>query len=243
MPVGRYQALIDAPGGLDLDVVLDPEQRGEPGDLAVGEQVGAGVQGPPGAIQRVLRAAAVSVQLLLDPATALVQRIGGQADDVERVHHRDRRWQLLGRGGLEPGEPVHRDHLNGITPRPRPAREPGRERLLGAARSHVEEASRAAAVADRRQIDDDGHVLVALPGVPPHVLIDADDLDALEAVRVRDQGPSALGEDRVVGGVPRHTEAGRDPRHRQVPHDQPFESPPQATPEIFARAGAAREVS
>ena len=43
--------------------VLDPEQRGEPGDLAVGEQVGAGVQGPPGAIQRVLRATAVAVQV------------------------------------------------------------------------------------------------------------------------------------------------------------------------------------
>ena len=41
----------------------------------------------------------------------LVQRIAGEAYDMERVYHRDRVGELFG-GGLEPGEPVHRDHLD-----------------------------------------------------------------------------------------------------------------------------------
>ena len=44
--VGGDHALVDAPGRLDLDVLLDGEQRLDPGGLLVGEQVSAGVQGP-----------------------------------------------------------------------------------------------------------------------------------------------------------------------------------------------------
>ena len=58
--------------------------------LAVGEQVGAGVQGVAGAVERVGAAAAVAVQVLLDPTPAAVQSVAGEADDVEGVHHRDR---------------------------------------------------------------------------------------------------------------------------------------------------------
>jgi hypothetical protein len=66
---------------------------------------------------------------------------------------------------------------------------------------------RAGAVADRGEVDDHGDVLVAAAGVAPHVLIDADHRDAVEPCRVLDQHPAALGEDRVVGGVPRHPKA------------------------------------
>jgi len=40
--------------------------------------------------------------------------------------------------------------------------------------------------------------------VPPDVLIDPDHGDAVEPGGIVDQDPGALGEDRVVGGVPRH---------------------------------------
>ena len=73
LPVGADHALVDAPGRLDLDVVLNAEQCGQPLALSVGEQVGAGVQGPPGPVERVAGAAAVTVQVLLDPAPAAVQ--------------------------------------------------------------------------------------------------------------------------------------------------------------------------
>ena len=49
--VGGDHALVDAPGHLDLDVVLDREQRMDPLLLLVGEQVGAGVQGAPGGVE------------------------------------------------------------------------------------------------------------------------------------------------------------------------------------------------
>ena len=44
-------------------MVLDPEQRGQPLPLPVGEQVVAGVQGPSGAVERVLLAPAVTVKV------------------------------------------------------------------------------------------------------------------------------------------------------------------------------------
>ena len=81
--------LVDRPGGLDLDVRVAGEQGVQPASLSVGEQVGAGVQGPPGPVERIGGAAAVAVELLLDPAAASVQRVAGQADDVEGVHYRD----------------------------------------------------------------------------------------------------------------------------------------------------------
>ena len=48
----------------------------------------------------------------------------------------------------------------------------------------------------------EGDVLVAVAGVSPHVLIDTEHVDAVEAVRVVDQDPFAFGQDSVVGGVP-----------------------------------------
>ncbi len=54
-------------------MVLIAEQGGQPLLLAVGEQVGAGVQGAAGAVERVGAAAAVAVQVLLDPTPAAVQ--------------------------------------------------------------------------------------------------------------------------------------------------------------------------
>jgi len=58
-------------------VLVALEQGREPVLLLVGEQVRAGVQGPPGAIERVALTAAVPARVLLDPAAALVQRVAG----------------------------------------------------------------------------------------------------------------------------------------------------------------------
>ena len=64
------------------------EQDHEPFTLAVGEQVFAGVQGRPGPVQRVTGQAAVAVQLLLDPAPALVQGVTCEPEDMKRALHR-----------------------------------------------------------------------------------------------------------------------------------------------------------
>ena len=112
---------------------------GQPLPLAVGEQVGAGVQGPPGAVERVAGAAAVPVQILLDTPAAAVQCVTGQAYDVEGIHHGHRVGQFLGGGGLEPGEAVHRDDLDPVAPGLPAFGEPGFECLLGAALDHVQQ--------------------------------------------------------------------------------------------------------
>jgi hypothetical protein len=59
------------------------------------------------------------------------------------------------------------------------------------------------------------------------VLIDADDRDAVEAIDVVDQDAPALGQDRVVGGVPRHRQTLRDPGNGQVLDHQPLQRPAQ----------------
>ena len=63
--VGADHPLAGPPSGL------------EPGPLLVGEQPGSGVQGSTGGVERVARAAAVAMQVLLDPAVAADQRVAG----------------------------------------------------------------------------------------------------------------------------------------------------------------------
>src|SRR5690349_8735317 len=74
VPVGGDHPLVDARGGFDLDVVVGGEQLLQALSLFGGEQVGAGVQGASGPVERVGCAAAVSVDGLLDAAPAAVQR-------------------------------------------------------------------------------------------------------------------------------------------------------------------------
>ena len=226
--VGADHALVDVPGDLDFDVVVVGEQGVEPLDLVVGEQPGTGVQHAPGRVERIAGAAAVAVEVLLDAASAVVERVAGETDDVERVHHRDGVGELLGGGGLEPGEPVHRDDLDHVAPRLRAVGEPGLEHLLGTALDHVQQPGRAGAVADRGEVDDHRHELVAAAGVAPHVLVHTDRGDTVEAGRVVDQHPSALGEHGVVGGVPRHPEPLGDTSDGQVLDDDALPTPSAA---------------
>jgi hypothetical protein len=59
VPIGSDHPLVDAPGGLDLDVLIDGEQRREPGGLLVDEQVGP-FAGSPGTVERVALTAAAA---------------------------------------------------------------------------------------------------------------------------------------------------------------------------------------
>jgi len=85
--VGGDHRLVDTPGGLDLDVLLGREQGRQPRALLVGEQLRAGVQCPRRCEQRLALAAPVPLEVLLDPAVAVLQCVTGQADDMEGIHH------------------------------------------------------------------------------------------------------------------------------------------------------------
>lgn len=76
--------------------------------------------------------------VLLHALPMPVQGVTGQADHGERVHHRNRVGQLLDGGGLEPGEPLHRGHLDPLPPRLRPVGEPLLDHLLRPALDHVQ---------------------------------------------------------------------------------------------------------
>ena len=65
--------------------------------------------------------------------------------------------------------------------------------------------------------------------MPPDVLIHANDLDGVEPGRVVDEHALSFGQDRRVGGVPRHSQALGDPGDAQVLDHDVFQCPPQAT--------------
>ena len=75
--VGGDHSLVGGMGDLDLNVGVVGEQGLKAGFLLVGEQAGAGVQGPAGRVERVTGAAAVAVEVLLDAAAALVEGVAG----------------------------------------------------------------------------------------------------------------------------------------------------------------------
>ena len=75
-------------------------------------------------------------------------------------------------------------HLDPPTPVLVALGEPGLEDLLGPAWDHVQKPGRTTAVTHGGQVDDDGDIAVAPPGVAPHVLVDAEDLHAIEAVGI-----------------------------------------------------------
>ena len=69
--------------------------------------------GAAGFVERVVLLFAATVEVLLDAVVADIERVIGETENMERVHHRHGVGKLLRRGGLEAGEPVHRG-------RPRP---------------------------------------------------------------------------------------------------------------------------
>ncbi len=241
--VGGDDALVDAPGRFDLDVLLDREHRVQPCSLLLGEEAHAGVEGAADPVERVPGVTAVPESVLLNPLPGPVQGVTGEPDDMERIHHRDRVGEFLGRGGLEPTEPIHRDHFDLLRPLLGPGGEPLLEHRLRPTLDHVQQPCGTCLVAGGREVDDHGHVLVTEPGVTPDVLVDADRGDAVEPGRIVDQPPLALGEDRGVRGVPRHPQACRGAGDGEVvDHDRLQRPPDPAAGDLRPRRRRVRRV-
>jgi hypothetical protein len=79
--VGGADLLGAQPGDFDLDVSFVGGPRVlEPGALALGQVLFAGAQDVPDPIERVVLAAAVTVEFLLDTAPDVVGDLGGEFD-------------------------------------------------------------------------------------------------------------------------------------------------------------------
>ena len=145
------------------------------------------MQHPAGLVQGVRGAPAPMVKFLPGAPSALIQGIAGQVHDVEGIHDRPCAGELFGGSALKPGESIHRDNLNTLTPRIGLGGQPGFEDLLGSARDHIQQPGGATAISDGRQVQDDGDEFVAVWGVAPHVFIHANNAHALKPGRVVDQ--------------------------------------------------------
>ena len=107
---------------------------------------------PAGLVEGTRGPTAPMVKFLLNAPAALIESIPGEVYDVEGIHDRPRVGEFFGSGAFEPGESIHCDDLNTLTPRVGLGGQPGFEDLLGAARDHIQESGGAAAVADGRQV-------------------------------------------------------------------------------------------
>ena len=142
---------------------------------------------PAGLVQGIRGTPAPMVKFLLDTPAAFIQGVASQVYNMEGIHDCPCVGEFFGSGALEPGESIHRDDLDTLTPRVGPGGQPGCEDLLGAAWDHVQEPAGAAAFADGRHIQDNGDVFVSVGGVSPHVFIHTDDTHAIEPGWIVDQ--------------------------------------------------------
>ena len=114
---------------------------------------------------RELGTPAPMVKLLPGAPAALIESIPGKVYDMEGIHDRPRAGEFFSGCAFEPGESIHRDDLDVLTPRVR--REASQ--VLKTPLEHPQEPGGTAAIVDGRQIQDDGDVFVAVGGVAPHV--------------------------------------------------------------------------
>ena len=68
---------------------------------------------------RELGMPAPMVKLLLDTPAALTESIPGKVHDMEGIHDRPRAGEFFSGCAFEPGESIHRDDLDVLTPRVR----------------------------------------------------------------------------------------------------------------------------
>ena len=111
---------------------------------------------PAGLVQGIRGPPAPVVKFLPDAPATLIESITGQVHDVEGIHNCPCIGELFSGGALKPGESIHRDDLNTLTPRIGAGGQPGFEDLLGAARDHIQEPEGTTAISDGRQVQNQG---------------------------------------------------------------------------------------
>lgn len=165
-------------------------ERGlEPGPLPVGEVLLAGAQDVADPIERVAPAAAVVGGVLLHAPSDVVDDLGGQLDDMERVQYRAGVLQLVVDRVLVPVERVEGGDLHASCERLTTLLQPCTVRLAGPSWNEVQQPGPGVAIGVSGEVDHPSQLLRAPTAVldrlgrhvMPHVLIHAEDRHALEA--------------------------------------------------------------
>ena len=150
------------PRELDLDVgLVRGERRSEACALPIGEVLLAGSQDVPDPVQRVVPTASVAVELLLDAAADLIDHVGGEFDDVERVQHRTGVVETVIDRVLVPVERVQGRDLHSVTKVFAAVGEPVGVHLSGPPRDEVEQSGSVVSVGIWCQVDHPGEFLRA----------------------------------------------------------------------------------
>ena len=150
------------PGDLDLDVALvSNEGCVQAGVLSVGEVLDAGAQDVADPVERIVFAAAVAVDVLLDPAPDLVDGGRAEFDDVERIKHGDGVLELVVDGVLVAVERVQGGDLDVGAERVAAGVEPGLVGLPGAAGDQVQQSRVEVSVLVTGEVDHAGELFRA----------------------------------------------------------------------------------
>ena len=171
------------------------------------------------------------VKFLPGAPAALIGSITGQVYDVEGIHDCPRAGEFFSGCAFEPGESIHRDDLNTLTPRIGREASQVLKTPCGAAQDHVQEPGGTTTVSYGSDVQDDGDVFVSVGGVAPHVFIHANDTHAIEPSWIIDQQTLAFSQDSGVGGSSRtRPEPGRcaPPSHDERPRPSEPSAPPHA---------------
>jgi hypothetical protein len=153
----------------------------ELGDLFVGEVFSAAAEQTADLVQRVVLVPAPTQGVLLDAAAGLVDDLGAELDDVERVQDRDRVRQLVPKRVGVTAERVEGGFGDAGGEFAALGLEPGGVGGAGPAGHHVEQAGVQVAVLVAGQVDHSGDRPVGVPDPArsPDVLVDPEDGDVL----------------------------------------------------------------
>lgn len=138
--IGGDDVLVNTPRCLHFNVLLIIEGGEEAIPLLLCVVFLPGMQCVPGRVERVTGASAMTARGLLNASAAVIRCVAGKTDNMERVHDRDRLWELFCGRIFEAGETVHRNDFNAITTGLWLAGEPGSEDLFRAPFDPVKEA-------------------------------------------------------------------------------------------------------
>jgi hypothetical protein len=222
------------PGEGDLVVAfIGVQGSSQAGALPVGQSLGVGVQEVADAVERVALAAAVAVDLLLDAAAALVQRLGCESDDVKGVEHRDGVVELVIDRVLVAVKGVEGGNLDRGPERVTTLLQPVGVDAARPSGDQVQQSRSDVSVLVRGQVDHAGELLGSAPtlvnglgrDVMPDVLIDPKDAHPGEPRLLRGR-VFAQRADGAPHRPPRRPQLTRQPLHAGVLATQLADSPP-----------------